>query len=115
MAWLIGIPWSESGVAGLLIGEKTVVNEFVAYFHMSQIMGGHVSDIAANALSPRSSVIVVYALCGFSNFLSIAIQIGGIGGIAPDRRHDLARLGIKALVGGSLACFLTAAIAAILI
>jgi len=106
MAWLMGIPWEEAGVAGTLLGEKLVLNEFVAYLHLSQL---------ANQLSDRSVLILSYALCGFANFSSIAIQIGGIGGIAPTRKSDLAELGIRSVIGGTLAAFLTATIAGILI
>ncbi len=106
LAWLMGIPWNESILAGTLLGEKVVFNEFVAYLHMSQVSA---------QLSTRTMVILSYALCGFSNFCSIAIQIGGIGGIAPHRKGDLAELGIKAIVGGSLASFMTASIASLII
>ncbi|MFA6092582.1 MAG: nucleoside transporter C-terminal domain-containing protein [Elusimicrobiota bacterium] len=111
VAWIMGVPWKECSIVGMLIGEKTVLNEFVAYLHMSQYAAAH----SAQPLSYRSSIIAVYALCGFSNILSIAIQIGGIGALVPERRKDLARLGVKALLAGSLACFLTAAIVGILI
>ncbi|MCC7405162.1 MAG: hypothetical protein IT288_12255 [Bdellovibrionales bacterium] len=106
MAWVMGISWDEAGVAGTLLGEKVVLNEFVAYLHMSQL---------ASQLTDRTIVILSYALCGFANFSSIAIQIGGIGGIAPTRKSDLAELGIRSVIGGSLAAFLTAAIAGIVI
>jgi len=105
-AWLMGIPWSECLAAGALLGEKTALNEFVAYLHLS--------EQTAN-FSQRTGIILSYALCGFANFSSIAIQIGGIGGIAPERRADLARLGIRAIIGGTLACFMTATIAGLLI
>lgn len=107
-AFLLGIPWEECTQIGVLLGKKTVINEFVAYMDLQQA-------IAAGSLSERSITIATYALCGFANFSSIAIQLGGIGGIAPSRRHDLARLGIKALIGGTLACFMTAAIAGIML
>ena len=106
IAWLMGISWNEAAIAGSLLGEKIVINEFVAYMHLSQLM---------QSLSDRTIIICSYALCGFANFSSIAIQIGGIGGIAPERRSDLARLGVKAIIGGSLAAFMTATIAGILI
>ncbi|MCF7848822.1 MAG: NupC/NupG family nucleoside CNT transporter [Kiritimatiellales bacterium] len=106
LAWLLGIPWEDAVKAGTLLGEKTVLNEFVAYAHMQQQL---------QTLSPRSVTILTYALCGFANFSSIAIQIGGIGALAPERRHDLARLGLRALVAGTLACFMTACVAGILI
>ena len=106
LAWLMGIPWSECVPAGALLGEKTVLNEFVAYLHLAE-QGPNFSD--------RSAIILSYALAGFANFSSIAIQIGGIGGMAPERRSDLAQLGLRAMVAGSLACFQTATIAGFLI
>jgi concentrative nucleoside transporter, CNT family len=94
---------------GTLLGIKTAVNEFVAYLQLSAMLSGDTE------LSPRSVVIATYALCGFANFSSIAIQIGGIGGIAPSRRSDLARIGLRAMIAGSLAAFMTATIAGILV
>ena len=108
LAWVMGVPWSESADVGTLLGIKTAINEFVGYVEMQKM-------IAAGRLSERSQAIATYALCGFSNFSSIAIQIGGIGSIAPERRGDLARLGLRAMVAGSLACFQTATIAGILL
>ncbi|MEE3259686.1 MAG: nucleoside transporter C-terminal domain-containing protein [Candidatus Latescibacterota bacterium] len=101
LVWLMGIPWAEAGLVGELMGLKTILNEFVAYLALSQHMGD------AAALSQRSFIIATYALCGFANFGSVAIMIGGIGGIAPERRGDLARLGLRSLVGGTLATMLT--------
>lgn len=106
MAWLMGIPWHEAGAAGSLLGEKLVFNEFVAYLHLSQI---------SEHLSERSMIILSYALCGFANFSSIAVQIAGIGGMAPERKSELAELGIRSIIGGSFAAFMTATIAGILI
>jgi CNT family concentrative nucleoside transporter len=108
LAWLMGVPWAEAQRVGSLLGVKTVVNEFVAYMQLAEM-------VEAGDLSPRATVIATYALCGFSNFSSIAIQIGGIGAIAPDRKRDIARLGLKAMIGGSLATFQTATIAGILL
>jgi CNT family concentrative nucleoside transporter len=108
LAWVMGAPWAESAQVGSLIGIKTAVNEFVGYIEMQKM-------VEAGQLSERSQVIATYALCGFSNFSSIAIQIGGIGAIAPERKSDLARLGLRAMVAGSLACFQTATIAGFLI
>jgi CNT family concentrative nucleoside transporter len=105
LAWVIGVPWADAVTVGGLIGEKVVTNEFVAYAHMNEIK---------DSLSPKALLISTYALCGFANFSSIAIQIGGIGGIAPDRRSDLARLGIVAVLGGTLATMMTATIAGVL-
>jgi CNT family concentrative nucleoside transporter len=106
VAFLMGVPWSETGAAGALLGEKIAINEFVAYLHLSQIGG---------ELSERTVIILSYALCGFANFSSIAIQVGGIGAMAPDRRGDLAKLGIRSIVGGTLAAFITACIANVFI
>jgi CNT family concentrative nucleoside transporter len=108
LAWVMGVPWAEADQVGALLGIKTVVNEFVGYLRMEEM-------VVAGELSERSATIATYALCGFSNFSSIAIQIGGIGGIAPERKHDLARLGLRAMIAGSLACFQTATIAGLLI
>ncbi|HOW96178.1 MAG TPA: nucleoside transporter C-terminal domain-containing protein [Kiritimatiellia bacterium] len=110
LAWVMGAPWKDCQVLGQLMGEKTVLNEFVAYTSLMQHAAAHPGGLAY-----RSYVIATYALCGFSNFLSIGIQIGGIGAIAPSRKRDLARLGIYALIGGSLASFMTATIAGILV
>ncbi|MBT8047820.1 MAG: NupC/NupG family nucleoside CNT transporter [Gammaproteobacteria bacterium] len=105
LAWVIGVPWQDAITVGGLIGEKVVTNEFVAYAHLNEIQ---------DTLSPKALLISTYALCGFANFSSIAIQIGGIGGIAPERRSDLARLGLRAVLGGTLATMMTATIAGVL-
>lgn len=110
LAWIMGVPSSDAAQVASWMGQKTILNEFVAYFNMAKFLQAH-----PNGISERAIVIASYALCGFSNFLSIAIQIGGIGGIAPNRRHDLAKLGIYAVIAGSLACFMTATIAGLLI
>ena len=109
-AFLMGVPWEESASVGTLLGQKTVLNEFIAYDALSKMNAD-----PTTALSHRSTVIATYALCGFANFGSIAILLGGIGTMAPSRRGELASLGIKALIGGTFACFLTANIAGILI
>jgi concentrative nucleoside transporter, CNT family len=109
LAWVMGVPWSDAPAIGTLLGIKTVVNEFVGYLQLSALLAGDTE------LSPRSVVIATYALCGFANFSSIAIQIGGIGGIAPSRRSDLARIGLRAMIAGTLAAFMTATIAGILV
>ena len=101
LVWLMGIPWAEAKIVGQLMGLKTILNEFVAYLTLSQYAS------ADSALSTRSFIIATYALCGFANFGSVAIMIGGIGGIAPERRGDLARLGLRSLFGGTLATMLT--------
>jgi CNT family concentrative nucleoside transporter len=106
VAWSMGVPWQDAGTIGSLLGTRMVINEFVAY---SQL--GPMKD----ALDPRSFTIATYALCGFANFSSIGIQIGGIGALAPSRRHDLARLGLRAMFAGTLANFVTATIAGFLL
>lgn len=107
LAWTLGVPWSEAHTVGNLLGTKIALNEFVAYLQM-------MDDVHRGALGPRSTVIATYALCGFANFASIAIQIGGISAIAPERRSDLARLGLRAMFAGALASWLTATIAGML-
>jgi CNT family concentrative nucleoside transporter len=111
LAWIIGTPWQDSQVVGSLIGQKVVINEFVAYLQLGDIVNGKVAGVA---LSDQGRLIATYALCGFANFSSIAIQIGGIGGLAPERRKDLARFGLRAVLGGSIATFMTATIAGVL-
>ncbi|MBX3465888.1 MAG: NupC/NupG family nucleoside CNT transporter [Planctomycetes bacterium] len=110
LAWLMGTPWQDCSSVGQLIGVKTIMNEFVAFIDLS----GMVND-TTKLTHPRSVIIATYALCGFANFSSIAIQIGGIGGIAPERRSDLAKLGLRAMIAGSFACFLTATVAGLLV
>ncbi len=107
LAWVIGVPWHDAVQVGSLIGEKVVINEFIAYVDLGKLV--HLGE-----LSDKARIIATYALCGFANFSSIAIQIGGIGGIAPNRRADLARFGLRAVLGGSLATFMTATIAGVL-
>jgi CNT family concentrative nucleoside transporter len=106
-AYLMGVPSKDTHLVGALMGTKLVINEFVAYSNLSPM-------IAAGVLSKKSIVIVSFALCGFANFSSIAIQVGGIGELAPDRRADLAKLGFKALICGTLASYLSATIAGLL-
>jgi CNT family concentrative nucleoside transporter len=109
LAWLMGIDAGSLMVAGQIIGEKTILNEFYAYGTLAKLKeSGVLSD-------PRAQIILTYALCGFSNIASIGILIGGIGALAPNQRPVLAQLGLKALLGGSIACFLTACVAAMLI
>ncbi|WP_026952419.1 NupC/NupG family nucleoside CNT transporter [Algoriphagus mannitolivorans] len=106
-AWVIGVDWADSLQVGSLLGQKTVINEFVAYLSLSEMK-------AAGTLSTKSIVIATYALCGFSNFSSIAIQLGGISIIAPNQQGNLSRLGLKSLMAASLACLMTATIAGML-
>ena len=112
IAWVIGVPWQDATTVGSLIGQKVVINEFVAYLQLADIVNGKVPGVM---LTDQGKLIATYALCGFANFSSIAIQIGGIGGLAPERRADLARFGLRAVLGGSLATLMTATIAGVLI
>ena len=109
-AWLIGVPWRDCSFIGQILGERIVTNEFVGYVDLSNYV-----KMNPNALDQRSIVLASYALCGFANFSSIAIQIGGIGALAPTRRADLARLGLKSMIAGLLACYLFAAVVGMLI
>ncbi len=109
IAWILGTPTQDILLVGELLGQKTVINEFVAYSGLEKYRE------AGIVLQPKSLIIATYALCGFSNFASIGIQIGGIGAIAPGQRKVLTEFGIKALIGGTVACFLTAAIAGMLV
>ena len=111
LAWIIGVPWHEASTVGGLIGTKVVLNEFVAYVQLGEILRGNVDGVS---LGPQGTLIATYALCGFANFSSIAIQIGGIGGIAPTRRAELARFGLRAVLGGSIVTMMTATIAGVL-
>jgi CNT family concentrative nucleoside transporter len=113
VAWLMGVPWADCGQVGVLLGKKTILNEFIAYVDLKELI--EKSQAGTGGISQRAIIIATYALCGFSNISSIGIQIGGIGGIAPERQADLARLGVRALIGGSLACFMTACIAGMLL
>ena len=106
IAWLIGVPWKDCVTVGQIMGERIVLNEFIGYLSLSE---------HAAKLDSRSFVLATYVLCGFANFSSIAIQIGGIGALAPTRRADLAQLGLRAMVGGLLACYMTACVVGILL
>ncbi len=104
-AWVMGVPWKDCGVVGGILGERIVLNEFIGYLSLSK---------AKDLIDPRSFTIATYALCGFANFASIAIQIGGVGALVPERRADLAALGFRAMLGGLLSCYCTACIASLL-
>jgi CNT family concentrative nucleoside transporter len=108
----MGIPWEDCFHCGQLLGLKMVANELLAYQQMSLWLEG---GEGLPVLQQRSITILTYALCGFANFASIGIQVGGIGGLAPERRKDLAQLGFRAMVGGTLACFMTACVAGMLL
>ena len=105
LAWVMGVTWQDVTIVGELLGEKTILNEFIAYENLMQYK---------ERISDRSYIIATYALCGFANFGSIAIQIGGIGGLVPSRREDFAKYGLRAMIGGTLAGYMTATIAGIL-
>jgi CNT family concentrative nucleoside transporter len=106
VAWAMGVPWRDAATIGNLLGTRMAINEFVAFSQLGPLK---------DSLDPRSFTIATFALCGFANFSSIGIQIGGIGALAPDRRHDLARLGLRAMLAGTLANFVTATIAGFLL
>ena len=108
LSWTMGIPWDEAKIVGSLMGEKIVLTELVAYSNLSNLVNN-------NLISNRSAVIASYALCGFANFGSIGIQLGGIGGMAPNKRRDLSKIAMKAMIGGALASWLTATVAGLLI
>jgi CNT family concentrative nucleoside transporter len=106
IAWSLGVPWRDAPTIGNLLGTRMVLNEFVAYSQLGPLK---------ESLDPKSFTIATFALCGFANLGSIGIQVGGIGALAPTRRHDLARLGLRAMLAGTLANFMTAAIAGFLL
>ncbi|MEH1896421.1 MAG: NupC/NupG family nucleoside CNT transporter [Nostoc sp.] len=108
VAWLMGVPWADCRQVGALLGTKTILNEFIAFLDLKALIEG-------GKISQRAVIIATYALCNFANIGSIGITIGGITGIAPNRQHDLARMGVRAMIGGLLAGFITACIAGILI
>jgi CNT family concentrative nucleoside transporter len=116
LAWLIGIETADCGKAAQLMGMKMATNEFVAYGELAKWAPvGDDGTVSTAVISERTRQIMTYALCGFANFSSIGIQLGGIGGIAPERRSDLAQLGLRAMLGGTLAAFMTACIASLLL
>jgi CNT family concentrative nucleoside transporter len=106
VAWLLGVSWNDCASIGQLLGERLVLNEFIAFIDLGKIK---------SQLDPHSFTIATYALCGFANFSSIAIQVGGIGALAPNRKSDLARLGMRAVAAGTMANFMSACIAGMLV
>jgi len=106
LMYLLGIPWEEAMAAGDLIGQKLVLNEFVAYASLQQVQEN---------LSPHTVMVVTFALCGFANLSSLGILLGGIGGLAPKRRGDISRMGLKAIAAGSLSNLMSAALASMLV
>jgi CNT family concentrative nucleoside transporter len=107
IVWLIGIPWSEAPAAGSLMGTKIILNELIAYMEMAKL--------PPEALSPHSRLIMIYALCGFANLGSLGIMIGGMGGMAPERRTEIVGLGFKSIIAGNLATLMAGAIAGIIL
>jgi CNT family concentrative nucleoside transporter len=107
-AWLMGVPHQDIGAIGQILGERVVLNEFIGYLDLT-------TNAKQLALDPRSFTIATYALCGFANFSSIAIQVGGIGSLAPERRGEMAKVGLRAMVGGLLAAYMTASLAGVLL
>ena len=108
LAWTMGIPWEEANTVGRLMGEKIVLTELIAYGSLGELINN-------NLISERSAIISSYALCGFANFGSIGIQLGGLGAMAPEKRSELSKIVFKAMIGGALASWLTATFAGILI
>ena len=108
VSWLMGVPWEDAQQVGALMGMKTILNEFIAYQELGRA-------IAAGEIGERAAIIASYALCGFANFGSLAILLGGIGGIAPERRHDVARLGLRSILAGTLATMMTGCVAGMLL
>lgn len=108
LVWSFGVPWMETGTFGSLLGQQVVLTEFVAYVSLSEAKG-------SGSLSPRTAQMATYALCGFANLPSIAIQIGGLSALAPERRSDFASLGLRAMIAGALACWSTACVAGLFI
>jgi CNT family concentrative nucleoside transporter len=106
IAWLLGVKWNDCATVGNLLGTRLILNEFVAFVDLGKI---------GSMLDPKSFVIATYALCGFANLSSVAIQVGGIGALAPSRKSDLARLGMKAVAAGTMANFMSACIAGMLL
>eukprot|EP01030_Chromulinospumella_sphaerica_P034261 gene34261-35252_t len=102
ICWLMGLPWQQAITAGSLMGVKTILNELIAYVQLAQL--------DANALDPRSRLIMLYALCGFANFASLGIMIGGLGTMAPERRDEINALGLKSILSGTLTTCLMGAI-----
>ncbi len=109
-AWVMGVEWKDCNFIGQILGKRIVLNEFVGYIDLSNHVKANPGEI-----SERSVILASYALCGFANFSSIAIQIGGIGALAPERRHDLARIGLQSMIAGLLACYLFAAVVGVII
>src|SRR5436305_11697642 len=106
VCWLLGVPWSQSITAGSLVGIKTVLNELIAYVELSKL--------GPDALDPRSRLIMLYAMCGFANFGSLGIMIGGLGTMAPERRDEINALGLKSIVSGTLVTCLMGAVVGVL-
>jgi CNT family concentrative nucleoside transporter len=107
LLWVIGVPWAETGAASMLMATKTVLNEFVAYLNFSQL--------PADSFSPRTRMVLTYALCGFANFGSLGIMIGGMGAMVPERRHEIVALGLRSIVSGTLATCMSGALAGALV
>jgi CNT family concentrative nucleoside transporter len=107
IVWLMGVPWSESITAGSLMGTKTVLNELIAYSNLAKLPEGE--------LSPHSTLIMTYALCGFANFGSLGIMIGGLGSMVPERKSEVIALGFKSIISGTLATCMTGAVVGILL
>ncbi|STV83071.1 Nucleoside permease NupC [Klebsiella michiganensis] len=115
LAWVIGVPWNEATVAGSFIGQKLIINEFVAYMNFGEYLKADAEVAAAGlqVISTHTKAIISFALCGFANLSSIAILIGGLGGMAPNRRQEIAQLGMRAVAAGTLSNLMSATIAGV--
>ena len=113
VAWIIGVPWEEAQIAGSILGQKLVVNEFVAYSDLVKYMPTNIAESGMVALSPKTLAILSFALCGFANLSSIAVLLGGLGALVPSRRAQIAKFGLIAVLGGTLSNFMSAAIAGV--
>lgn len=113
LAWLMGVPWIDCNFFGSLLGKQLVATEFVAYLSLGEAINP--ADGSPSTITPRTAAIATYALCGFANFASIGIQIGGLSAIAPERRSDLAKLALRAMCAGAMACWMTGAVASLFI
>jgi CNT family concentrative nucleoside transporter len=106
VVWVMGVPWEEAFVAGSLMGTKTVLNELLAYVQLAEV---------ADQLSPRTRLMMTYALCGFANFGSLGILIGGMGAMVPERRDEIVRLGLRSIAAGTIATLMTGAVVGVLV
>ena len=115
VAWLIGVPWEEASIAGGILGQKVMINEFVAYGDLIRYFPANIAESGMVELSSKTIAILSFALCGFANIASIAILLGGLGALIPERRQEIAKFGLIAVLGGTLSNLMSASIAGIFI